>query len=144
LRENRGLVYDVHSAVTHYRDTGALTVYYGLDPANAYEATGVILDQLAAAKNGLTQEELDKAKELAKGRLLLRMEDTRATAMWFGAQELLLNRIYTVEEVLERVDMVTTEDVQRVAEEVLREERLNMAIVGPFRSDSKFRKLIGA
>ena len=70
---------------------------------------------------------------------MLRMEDSRSVAAWLGAQELLLNNIYTVEEVLARVDAITPEDVQRVAESVLVGEKLNLAVVGPFRSDRSFK-----
>jgi predicted Zn-dependent peptidase len=79
------------------------------------------------------ERELTKAKEYAKGRLLLRMEDSRAVASWMGTQELLLDEVWTVEEVVQRVDAVTSEDVRRTAERVLREDLLRLAVVGPHR-----------
>jgi predicted Zn-dependent peptidase len=82
---------------------------------------------------------LHKAREYLKGRLVLRMEDTRSVAAWLGAQELLHGQVLTVEQVLARVDVITPEDVQRVANDLLVTEKLSMAVVGPFRSDKAFQ-----
>ena len=70
------------------------------------------------------------------------MEDSRSVAMWTGAQETLTGHIRTVDEVIEQIDAVTTEDVERVAGELIREEKLNLAVVGPYRSERRFRKLL--
>jgi predicted Zn-dependent peptidase len=88
------------------------------------------------------ESELKKAKEYAKGRLLLRMEDTRSVAAWLGTQELLLGRIATVDEVVEKIDAVAAHDVARVAQRVLIEDKLRLAVVGPHRSDKALRRLL--
>ena len=98
-----------------------------------------MLGELNKAREPIPDEELHKAKEFLKGRLVLRMEDSRSVAAWLGAQEILLNEIRTVDEVLARVDAITPEDVQRVARDVLVGDKLNLAVVGPFRSDRSFR-----
>ena len=139
LREKQSLVYDVHTTSSHLRDCGSFTTYAGVDPKNAKRAIDSVLREMVRAKEPIPEEELRKAKEFLKGRLVLRMEDSRSVAAWLGAQELLLNNIYTVEEVLARVDAITPEDVQRVAESVLVGEKLNLAVVGPFRSDKSFQ-----
>ena len=139
LREKRGLVYDVHSTVSHLRDCGTFTVYAGTDPKNARTAVGSILDELDRVKSGVPEEELHKAREYLKGRLVLRMEDSRSVAAWLGAQELLTNRVRTVKQVLSAVDSVTTDDVRRVANDLLVTEKLSTAIVGPFRSERPFQ-----
>lgn len=143
LRERRSLCYDVHSYVNYFLDTGAFAVYAGVDPARAKEALGALLEELARLRDGgPTEEELTRAKELAKGRLLLRMEDTRAVSDWLGAQELLTRRIRTVDEVTERIDAVTEDDLRRVARDLLVSDRLNLAVVGPFRSERRFASLL--
>lgn len=143
LREKKGLVYDVHSYVTHFLDTGAFSVYAGVDPKNAVDAVGLILAELATIRDeGISEEELVKARELSKGRLLLRMEDTRNVSGWIGAQELLLGDVRTVDQVLADVEAVTREDVQRVARQLLRTEYLHLAIVGPYRTDRRFVPLL--
>ena len=98
-----------------------------------------ILEELDRIKSGVPEEELHKAREYLKGRLVLRMEDSRSVAAWIGAQELLTNRVRTVKQVLSTVDAVTTDDVRRVANELLVTEKLSTAIVGPFRSERPFQ-----
>ncbi|MFQ5860006.1 MAG: M16 family metallopeptidase [Dehalococcoidia bacterium] len=143
VREKRGLAYDVHSMVAHFRDCGSVVTYCGVEPTKASFAIETILGELERLKeSSVPQEELDKAKEFSKGRLLLRMEDTRSVAMWMGAQELLLGKVTTVEQVLKKVDAVTAEDVQAVAQQLLRPETFNLAVVGPYRSDRRFARLL--
>ncbi len=142
LREKRSLCYDVHTYVTHFLDAGAFTVYAGVDPARAEEAIVAALQELARVRDeGLPEEELAKAKELSKGRLLLRMEDTRSVSGWYGGQEILNGRILTADEVVGLLDAVTVDDIRRVAG-LLTADRLNLAVVGPFRSDKRFLPLM--
>ena len=142
LRENRGLVYDIHSSVSYFHDCGSLVTYCGVEPKNCFQAIETILDQLGQLRDGVPQKELDKAKELSKGRLLLRMEDSRSVTMWMGGQEMLTGQVRTVDEVVALIDAVTTEDVKNVAQELIKEEKLNLAVVGPYRSEGRFRKLL--
>ncbi|MDP6173806.1 MAG: pitrilysin family protein, partial [Rhodospirillales bacterium] len=85
VREKRGLVYDIHSYTSHFLDTGAFSIYTGVDPKKATEALQIGLAELARFRDeGPSAEELTKARELSKGRLLLRMEDTRSVSSWLG------------------------------------------------------------
>jgi predicted Zn-dependent peptidase len=139
LREQRGLVYDIHSYVTHFLDTGAFAIYTGVDPRKAGEALQRVLAEVARLRDeGVEERELVKAREMAKGRLLLRLEDSRAVSGWIGGQELLLGQVRSVEEALADLAAVTTEDVQRVARQLLVSEGLHLAVVGPYRSDKRF------
>jgi predicted Zn-dependent peptidase len=142
LRERQGLVYDVHSYVSHFLDTGAFTVYAGVDPTKTVDALKVILGELVRLRDGVDEEELAKAKELSKGRLMLRLEDTRSVAGWMGGQELLLGEVRTPDHVVQLLDAVTVHDVQRVARDLLVDDQLHMALVGPFRSDRRFAPLL--
>ena len=142
LREKQGLAYDVHSSLNLFRDCGSLTVYCGVEPKKSTRAISAILEQLAGLQGNIPEAELDKARELSKGRMLLRMEDSRSVSMWMGAQETLLGTVRTVDEVVEQMDAVTTQDIERVAAGVIREEVLNLAVVGPYRSDRRFLKLL--
>ena len=143
IREKLGLAYDVHSSLSQYRDCGSLVVYCGSEPSRSQKSLEAIMGQLSAMREGFYQRELDKAREYSKGRIMLRMEDTRSVAMWQGGQELLLNKVSTVDEVVSAIEGVSLEDVNRVARELVDEKRLNLAIVGPFRSDKRFRKVFG-
>jgi len=142
LREERALVYDVHSYPSEYRDTGSLTVYAGCDPENARVTAEAAIEQVAALSQELPPDEIAKAKQMARGRIQLRMEDTRSVAGWQGSQELLLAEVLTVDEVVERIDAVTADDMHRVIREHLQPEKAVLAAVGPFEDDAVFAGLI--
>ena len=144
LREKRALCYDVHSYASHYLDTGSFAVYAGVDPKKAVESSQALLEEMAKIRDdSVTDEELYKAKELSKGRLLLRMEDTRSVSGWLGGQEMLNGHIKTPDEVVALVEAVTPADMRRVAKKILDPNQMTMAVVGPFRSEKKFAKLLG-
>jgi predicted Zn-dependent peptidase len=139
LREKQGLAYDVHSSASHLMDCGSFITYAGVDPKRAKDAIHSILHEMHRVKDGIPDGELHKTKEFLKGRLVIRMEDSRSVAAWLGAQELLHRQVLTVEQVLSQVDAVTSDDIQRVARGLLVTEKLNMAVVGPYRSDKAFQ-----
>ena len=142
LREERGLAYEAHSGMAHYRDAGAMEIYAAVDPKNATVALETIFAELAKLKDGVPEDELSKAREYAKGRLLLRMEDTRNVGLWLGSQRLMREHVLTPDDIVARIDAVTTEDLQLAAREMIVPERLNIAIVGPFRAAGRFQRLI--
>jgi predicted Zn-dependent peptidase len=143
LREERALVYDVHSYPSEFRDAGSFTIYAGCDPSNARVTVEAVLAETEAVLKGLPKAELLKAKEMAKGRIQLRMEDTRSVAGWLGSQELLLGQIYTVDEVVAQIEAVDHDQVMAVARRVLQPELATMAIVGPFPDESEFARALG-
>jgi predicted Zn-dependent peptidase len=143
VRERRGLCYDVHSSVAHFLDTGAFVIGAGVDPSKAAECIKAVRGELDRIRSTRVPEvELNKAKEYIKGRMVLRMEDSRAVSSWIGGQELLRGEIRSVDDVLAQIDAVTPEAIQRVAEDVIREDRANLALVGPHRSSTRFEKLL--
>jgi predicted Zn-dependent peptidase len=131
IREKRGLAYDIHSYGEHYLASGSLVIYAGVDPARLEECIGALLGELARMKEDVTDEELRRAKELVKGRLELRLEDTQNAALWFAGQQLLNNEILTLDQVCSRIEDVTLTDVATVADEFLTSNNLSLAVVGP-------------
>lgn len=132
IRDRLGLAYSVSSFVEHLSDTGAIVVYAGVEPKNLKLTIRVVLEQLCLLREEIVSEqELSKAKELAKGRLLLRMEDSRNVAGWLGGQEVLTGRILNVEQVLSIIDAITAEEVKKLAQELLIGNQLRLAVVGP-------------
>ena len=131
IREKRGLAYDIHSYGEHFLSSGSMVVYAGVDPSRVEECLEALLLELSRLRAGVTEEELRRAKELVKGRLELRLEDTQNAALWCGAQQLLNNEILTLDEVCGRIEAVTLRDMAAVADEFLRTEYLSLAVVGP-------------
>mgnify|MGYP001156808453 CR=1 FL=1 len=142
VREKRGLAYDVHSGLSEFSDSGAFVIYCGSAPNRSTESLHVILGELNRLLDGFSEEEICKAKEYWKGRLMLRLENTQNVSMWYGAQELLLNKISEVEETAATIDSIDVEDINRVARELVMKKNVNLAVVGPFKSDRKFQAAI--
>lgn len=143
VREKRGLTYSISSYVNYLYDTGSIGVSAGVDPRRIEAALEAILGELdRLRREPVPAEELKKAQEFMKGRLLLQMEDSLAVVSWLGRQEILEDRVLTIDEVLAAVDAVTAEDIQRVASERFREESLNLAVVGPFQEEERVRSLL--
>lgn len=145
VREKRALAYAVKTFASHYVETGYLETYAGVDVKRVDEAVKVSLNEhydLASGKNKISAKELSKAKEYIKGHLALSLEDTKAVNAFFGIRELLLNKIETPEDVFKGIDKVTVNDVIRVAKEFFVPERLNLAIIGPYKGQSRFEKLL--
>jgi predicted Zn-dependent peptidase len=141
IRDKMGLAYSIHSYAEHFADTGSIAVYAGVEPKNLQLAVKAILEQLSRLKEPIPQAELTKAKELSKGRLLLRMEDSRAVAGWMGGQEILTRRILSVDEVIAIVDTISAEEIQQLAQELLVANQLRLAVVGPV-ADEPLDKLL--
>lgn len=143
IREKRGLAYYVHSSRQSYLDVGYWAVYAGLDIKRVEEGIEVILGQMREiAKRGVEEEELHRAKEYMKGRLVLSLEDSKKVASFYGEQELLEKELKTPKEIINQIEKVTREDLWNVAREIFLPERLNLAVIGPYRDREKLQKLL--
>ena len=131
LREELGLCYDVHSAASCLRDTGALSVHASVDPAAAEEAVREIAAALARVREPVAPAELARAKQLVRARIALQLEDTRAVSAWYGSRLALGLPLREPEQAIARFEAVTASDVERVARRLLRTDRLQLAAVGP-------------
>jgi predicted Zn-dependent peptidase len=133
VREERGLAYSVGSYSHMLSDTGAWIVYGGVDPEKIEETITTVLKVLDEIRQTpVPESELTKAKEYNKGLMLLGLENTQRVASWAGDQELLLGRILSVEEVVEKIDTVTVDQVQQMAQNLFKPENLRLAVVGPY------------
>ena len=143
LRERRSLVYDVSTFSASYADAGTFGVHAGFAPEDAGRVVTAILDQLDRICNEpVSEAEFSRARAYTRGRLELRMEDSGAVAGWIGTGEALLPRILTVEEVLERFEAVTIDDLLRVARRYLDPAAARLAVLGPFRSRARFERAL--
>ncbi len=142
IRDKLGLAYSIHSYVDHFADSGSVSVYAGVESQNLAVAIKAILEQLSQLKEAVPGPELSKAKELSKGRLLLRMEDSRNVAGWMGGQEVLTGRILSVDQVVSIIDAITADELRQLAHEVLVGSQLRLAVVGPVAADEPLEELL--
>ncbi|HCR36203.1 hypothetical protein A2130_03330 [Candidatus Woesebacteria bacterium GWC2_33_12] len=145
VRERRGLAYAIRTSMDRYSDIGYIGTYAGLDVKKAEEAVAVMLEQHYKIRNSRFQildSELKKAKEFLKGHLALALEDTSDVNSFFGDQELFGEKVLTPEEVFKKIDKVTMDEVNFEAKRLFVPARLNLAIIGPYKSDKDFQKLL--
>jgi predicted Zn-dependent peptidase len=142
IREQRGLAYDIHSYSEHFLDSGAFTVYAGVAPKKTETAVAAILEELSQIKRGITADELTRAKELSKGRLHLRLEDSRNVALWHGGQEILTQQILSIDDVIATIDAITLDELTEVAEQILNGSGLNLAVTGPVKEAEPLRQML--
>ena len=143
IREKRGLAYNVDSYISALYDTGVIGVDAGVDPGYIGAAIEAILaewDELRQEE--IPSEELTRAKDFIKRQWLLFTEESLSVALWFGSQEILFSEVLTYEEAIEAIKAITTADIHRVAQTLFREEKLNLAVVGPSNGQEGFRELL--
>jgi predicted Zn-dependent peptidase len=143
VRERRGLAYYIYGYNQGYTDTGTLFAQGGVDIQRIDEAISTIVREFGRiASEPVAVDELEKARNFAKGRLVLSLEDPKGTISFGLRDEVLEGRIRDPEEVLAALDRVTVDDLQRVAQDVIRDERLNLAVIGPFEESDRFEPLL--
>jgi predicted Zn-dependent peptidase len=132
VRERRGLAYQVYSSVASYADTGHLSVYAGCQPDRLGSVAGVVHEVLGdVAREGLADAEVTRAKGQLRGSLVLGLEDTSSRMSRIGKGELSFAEYLTVEQTLEKIDAVTTEQVAALAGQLLTRP-VATALVGPY------------
>jgi predicted Zn-dependent peptidase len=132
IREDAALAYDVHSFQSDYADCGVLAVYAGVDPEDLAAAVEAILAELARLRDELIpEEELAKARGYSRGRLELRLEESRHVASWLGVQEALHDRVLTMDDVFDALDAVTSEAIRELARRLIRDDALTLAVIAP-------------
>lgn len=143
VREKRSLAYYVSAFSEEYLDTGFMMANAGVALDKIDQAIKVILEEFAKIKeNGVTSEELRRAKDHSKGKMVLALEDSFRVASFFAGQELLEKKILLPDEILAKVEAVSAEDIKRVAKDVFKTEKLSLSVVGPFKQEEKFGKLL--
>ena len=143
VREKRGLAYSVYSYASHYADTGQVALYVGTRPDNVREAVEVIGSELRRLHDeGVTEDELARARDNVKGRTVLSMESTLTRMNRLGSSVLMGVPLLTVDEVLAAFDAVTLDDVNTLASQLWEPERMSAAGVGG--DESAFRQALEA
>ncbi|MEK9169365.1 MAG: pitrilysin family protein [Patescibacteria group bacterium] len=135
VREKKGLCYYISTGAEQYLETGSVVTQAGIakDVEKVKIAVAATLAEHENMGKGLfSDEDINRAKEMLKGRLLLSMEDSFNIAHFFGNKKLLENKLETPEEIIEKVLSVTKQEVIELAKEIFVKNKLNFAIIGPF------------
>jgi predicted Zn-dependent peptidase len=140
IRERRGLVYTISSYLAAYREGGLVVIYAGMSPETGPEVVRLTLEEIERLKReGVSAEELERAKDSLKGSLMLSLESTTNRMTSLARSEIYFGRQFTLDEILEGIDAVTAAEVQRLAQELFRPDHTALAAVGPFNEDKDLR-----
>jgi len=143
VRERRGLAYYVFGTNHSYTDAGSLYSQAGVDIERIDEAVTTIATELRrAAEEPIPSDELEKARNFAKGRFVLQLETPQGLIMHGLRREVLEGQAVEPEDVLAALDAVAADDVQRVAQDVIAGKSLKLAVIGPFDDPERFEKLL--
>jgi predicted Zn-dependent peptidase len=143
VRERRGLAYYVFGTNNSYTDAGSLFSQAGVDINRIDEAVTTIVGELRRiAEEPVPADELEKARSFTKGRFVLQLESPHGTIMYGLRREVLEGQATEPTEVLAALDAVTVEDLQRVAQDVIGRNALNLAVIGPFDDSERFERLL--
>lgn len=131
LREDRGLVYSTYTYHTSFKETGLFTIYAGTSPENAHQVVSLIRDGIGAVVDrGIDEQELYRAKEQLKGSLMLGLEHSANRMSRIARAELFDEKLLTPDELIDRIDSVSVNDIARVTADIFRDD-LILAAVGP-------------
>ena len=145
VRERLGLAYYVYGYHQSYADAGTLFAQAGVDTERIDQAVSTIVKEFRTmASETVPADELRRCKNYLKGRLVLQLEDPRGLLMFGLRREVLENRLAEPEELLEAIEAVTADDIQRLAQQIIVDDGLNFALVGPFDDQQRFLDLLAA
>jgi len=143
IREKRGLAYSVYSYAQQFAGSGLIGFYAGCNPTKAVEVVEIIRSVLGdIADNGMTHEEIERAKGAVRGSLVLSQEDSGSRMSRIGKNEIVYGQVMDFDEILKAIARVSTEDIREIASEFL-VKTPTLALVGPFKNESKFEKVLG-
>ena len=143
VRERRGLCYYIGSRINKYQDTGNLYIRAGLDKNKIDNAIKVSISELKRIRDkGVAEHELQDAKEFIKGHLVLAMEDSSSVAEYYARQYLFYNATDDIDKRIEKLMKVTKKQVDAVAKDLIRNEKVNLAMISPFTEEERFHKLL--
>ena len=148
IREDKGLVYSIDSTLSTYNNTGTFSIYAGLNSECLIDVLELVNKEIDyMKKNLISHTELIKSKEQLKGNFILSMEGTFSRMFEIGKSMSLINRIETPQEILDKIDQVSMDDIARVANIILNKEKLNFAYVGELnnklKTEDKVKQIFG-
>jgi len=141
LREEMGVGYYVRAYNDTYTDHGFFQISAGVDNKRIHEVLTAVIEECNKLKTELVStEELNKVKEYITGNMKLSLESSDEIANFYGGQELLKKKIVSLESKANEIRKVTAKDIQMLAKNIFKDEKLNLALIGPFKDSSAFKK----
>ena len=142
IREKRGLAYSVYAYAQQFAGSGVLGFYAGCNPTKAIEVVEIIRSVLSdVADNGMTHEEIERAKGAVRGSLVLSQEDSGSRMSRIGKNEIVYGQVMDFDDILKAISRVSATDIREIAGEFL-VKTPTLALVGPFKNESKFEKVL--
>ena len=142
IREKRGLAYSVYAYSQQFAGTGSIVFYAGCNPTKAIEVVEIIREVLSdVADNGMTHEEIERAKGAVRGSLVLSQEDSGSRMSRIGKNEIVYGQVMDFDDILKAISRVSAEDIRQIAGEYLTKTP-TLALVGPFKNPAKFEKVL--
>ncbi|CAB4986252.1 unannotated protein [freshwater metagenome] len=142
IREKRGLAYSVYAYAQQFAGSGQIGFYAGCNPTKAIEVVEIIREVLAdVAENGMSHEEIERAKGAVRGSLVLSQEDSGSRMSRIGKNEIVYGQVMGFDDILKAISRVNPTDVRQIASEYLTKSP-TLALVGPFKSEAKFEKVL--
>ena len=142
IREKRGLAYSVYAYAQQFAGSGQIGFYAGCNPTKAIEVIEIIREVLAdVAENGMSHEEIERAKGAVRGSLVLSQEDSGSRMSRIGKNEIVYGQVMGFDEILKAISRVNPTDVREIANEFLTKSP-TLALVGPIKSEAKFEKVL--
>jgi predicted Zn-dependent peptidase len=142
IREDRGLAYSVFSYPSSFEDCGLFSIYAGSKPDNLKSVAELIMEEIKTIKEGgISEEELYDSKEQLKGSYILGLESTSGRMISIGKSELLLERIYSPTEILERIDEVNMDSVNSIIKYLFDIDNMGAAVIGSMKKNTDIKKL---
>jgi predicted Zn-dependent peptidase len=143
IRDELGLAYYVGSENWEFLDTGLWFARAGVDTKRVQSAVRAILAEFKRlAVEEIDGRELRKGKEYLKGKTMLSVETSDELGSWYGFRELLKDELISPQEYNQRIEALSSSDLKKVAQDLLRNDRLNLGIVGPFEDKGEFGRLL--
>ena len=143
LREEMGVGYYVRAYNDFFTDHGFFQISAGVDNKRIVEVIKTVLHECnLLKKEKISEEELKKVKEYLIGNMKLSLESSDEVANFFGGQELLKRELKSAEEKAEKIRKVTAQEIQNLAKNIFQNNKLNLALVGPFKEKTKFSKIL--
>ena len=143
VRDKRGLAYYIGASGESYTDSGFFSVKAGVNNQKTKEAIEVVVEELRKAKKeGITSQELQRAKDQIEGSMALGLEHSDAVAEIYAESLIFHNKILTPEEELDKMKKVTLGQILEVASDIFNDNKLNLALIGPFEKEEEFERLL--